>query len=251
MSSGNTQQAVDKSDWLLDTAGQAQLPAAFRTGRTATQPLPSLAARAFRAKLGAAWWVLVLGGSALAQSDRFNVDRPVGMRETAARDLSVTPDGNGLPEGRGTVLDGEEVHRLRCAKCHGERGEGSEVEPIAGGFGTLRSPSPLKTVGSYWPYATTIWDVNRAIPFDRPGTLTPDQVYEVVAYLLYMNGIVEEADELISRNLADVRMPNGDSVVPALSVDSSVEAFPYRAMASGRPASPGPPCCGGALLRAG
>lgn len=206
--------------------------AAVRLRAPSLRLVSPVCARALRSVRAAVCLLAFLGSSALAQPDRFNVGREPSAREIAAWDLSITPDGKGLPDGRGTASEGEEIYRLRCEECHGERGGGGDADPLAGGIGTLRSPRPLKTVGSYWPYATTVWDyVNRAMPFDRPGMLTPDQVYAVTAYVLYLNGIVEQADELHSGNLAQVRMVNRDSFVPASLVDAGIEPS--------RPAAPG------------
>ena len=141
-----------------------------------------------------------------------------------AWDLSIPPDGEGLPMGKGTVAEGADAYARRCTE-----GQGGDAEPLVGGKGTLRSPRPLKTVGSYWPYATTAWDyVNRAMPFDRPGMLAVNQVYAVVAYLLATNGIISEAHELSDSTLPDMRMPNRDSFVPASETDLGTE--PSRAV---------------------
>lgn len=135
--------------------------------------------------------------------------------EVRAWDISVAPDGTGLPEGRGTAATGREIYSNRCARCHGAKGEGRDSVPLAGGQGTLKNPKPLRTVGSYWPYATTIFDyINRAMPFNKPGTLTHDQVYAVTAYILYLNGIVAENAEINARTLPQVQMPNRNGFVP-------------------------------------
>ena len=146
-----------------------------------------------------------------------------------AWDLSIPPDGEGLPKGKGTVAEGAEVYARRCTEGHGDEGQGGDAEPLVGGKGTLRSPRPLKTVGSYWPYVTTASDyVNRAMPVDRPGMLTVNQAYAVVAHQLAMNGIIDEAHELSDSTLPDVRMPNRDSFVPASETDLRTE--PSRAV---------------------
>ncbi|MBI3697868.1 MAG: cytochrome c, partial [Acidobacteria bacterium] len=104
--------------------------------------------------------------------------------------ILVAPDGTALPEGSGTAAEGREVFAARCAKCHGQKGEGGDGPTLVGGQGTLATPKPKKTVGSYWPYATTVWDyVNRAMPFNQAGTLSHAEVYAVVAYVLYLNDI--------------------------------------------------------------
>jgi cytochrome c len=129
--------------------------------------------------------------------------------EIHAWDISVDPNGRGLPEGSGTAAQGREMYANRCAKCHGAKGEGRDSVPLAGGQGTLKALKPLRTVGSYWPYATTIWDyVNRAMPFDKPGTLGKDQVYALTAYVLYLNGLVAENAVIDAKTLPKVQMPN-------------------------------------------
>jgi cytochrome c len=103
-----------------------------------------------------------------------------------------------------------------CASCHGEHGEGHRGNPpIAGGLGTLKSDAPLITIGSYWPYATTVWDyINRAMPYQEPGSLTPGEVYSATAYVLYLNGIVSESEILNAKSLPKVKMPNRNGFVP-------------------------------------
>jgi len=153
-----------------------------------------------------------------AQSPKYGVGRAPTPDEVAAMDFSVLPDGTGLPEGRGTAAEGREVYVRRCARCHGPKGEGGDEpkqSPLVGGRGSLKTPKPLKTVGSFWPYAPTVWDyVNRAMPLDRPGTLTHNQVYSVVAFILSMNGIIGENEVLDARTLSKIRMPNHDGFVP-------------------------------------
>lgn len=167
---------------------------------------------------------MLLGNLAAAQSPQYNVGRAPSDAETKAWDISIAPDGAGLPEGSGTALEGQKVYALRCSECHGEKGEGGDAEALVGGRQTLRSPRPVKTVGSYWPYATTVWDyVNRAMPFDRPGMLSTNQVYAVVAYVLSLNGIIDLTDELNKETLPKVKMPNQKSFIPASKLDSAVE----------------------------
>src|SRR6266481_2992069 len=132
-----------------------------------------------------------------AQSPRYGVGRPPTPEEIRELGSAIAPDGTGLPEGAGTVAAGRDLFAAQCARCHGPTGEGDVGARLVGGQGTLRTPRPLKTVGSYWPYATTLWDyINRAMPFDRPSTLTPNEVYSATAYVLFLNGIVGEQDVL-------------------------------------------------------
>ena len=128
--------------------------------------------------------------------------------------IMVAPDGTGLPEGSGTAVEGRDVFAGKCAKCHGEKGEGGDGPALVGGRGSLATPKPKKTVGSYWPYVTTVWDyVNRAMPFNQAGTLKPAEVYAVVAYVLYLNDIVGEKQALNAKSLPKVKMPNRDGFV--------------------------------------
>jgi cytochrome c len=160
-------------------------------------------------------WLLLFAASILAaQSPKYGVGRAPTPDEVRQWSVSIGPDGKGLPEGRGTAAQAKELYSNRCAKCHGDKGQGRDSVPIAGGQGTLRNPKPLRTVGSYWPYATTIWDyVNRAMPFDRPGTLTADQVYSLTAYVLYLNGLAKEDEVIDAHTLPKVQMPNRNGFV--------------------------------------
>ncbi len=149
-----------------------------------------------------------------AQSPTFGVGRPATTEEIRDLGVAIAPDGGGLPEGSGTVAAGRDVFVAQCARCHGPKGEGDVGPALAGGQGTLRTARPLKTVGSYWPYATTLWDyINRAMPFDKPGLLRPSEVYAVAGYILNLNGIIGDADVMDSKSLPKVKMPNRDGFV--------------------------------------
>jgi cytochrome c len=149
-----------------------------------------------------------------AYSQKYNVGRPATPEEINSTDQFMAPDGTGLPAGKGTAADGREIYSRRCARCHGAQGQGDEEGPLVGGKGTLKSAKPLKTVGSFWPYATTIYDyVHRAMPFDNPGLLDANQTYSVVALILHMNGIIGEKDEMNAQTLPKVKMPNRDGFV--------------------------------------
>ena len=127
-------------------------------------------------------------------------------------DIEVRPDGAGLPVGSGTAVQGRPIYAQKCASCHGANGEG-------GGAPKLVDPTPFKpgvtaTVGNYWPYATTVWDyINRAMPFDKPGSLSADEVYALTAFLLSENKIVNESDVMDARSLPRVKMPNASGFV--------------------------------------
>ena len=153
--------------------------------------------------------VLLLGQAAAAQ--QFNLGREATPEEVAAWDIDIRPDGGGLPKGAGSVVDGEEVYFERCAVCHGDFGEGVDRWPVlAGGHDSLASEDPVKTIGSYWPYLSTVWDyVHRAMPFGEAQSLSDDEVYAITAYLLYVNDVVEDEDFVLSdENFADIRLPN-------------------------------------------
>src|SRR6266446_8360728 len=139
-----------------------------------------------------ATWV-ALAGPAQAQLPSYGVGRPPTPEEIRAWDIAVGPDGAELPPGEGTAVSGKPVYDAKCAVCHGATGREGPQDVLVGGQGSLATATPQKTVGSYWPYATTLWDyIRRAMPFEHPGTLTPDELYGVTGYVLFMNGIVGE-----------------------------------------------------------
>jgi cytochrome c len=149
-----------------------------------------------------------------AQSPTYGVGRPPTPDEIRALGAAIAPDGEGLPAGSGTVAAGREVFAAQCSRCHGPNGEGGVGATLVGGQGTLRSARPLKTVGSYWPYATTLWDyINRAMPFDQPGLLKPSEAYAAVAYILNMNGIIREDQVIDATSLPKIVMPNRDGFI--------------------------------------
>ena len=159
--------------------------------------------------------VLVAAVTLAAQSPKYGLGRPATPEEIRGLGLAIGPDGSGLPEGSGTVGAGREVFKARCSRCHGEKAEGAVAPILVGGQGTLATAKPLKTVGSYWPYATTVWDyINRAMPFDQPGLLKPPEVYAVVAYILNLNGIIGNDQVMDAKSLPKVKMPNRDGFVP-------------------------------------
>jgi cytochrome c len=150
-------------------------------------------------------------GTAIAQDEDYGLGRQATEREIAGWDIDVPPDGAGLPSGAGSVTEGKKVYQSQCQSCHGAKGEGGPMNRLVGGQGTLASDSPVKTVGSYWPDATTFYDyVYRAMPFNSPQTLTPDETYAVTAYILHLNGIVEADTTLDASSLPKISMPNRD-----------------------------------------
>jgi len=131
-------------------------------------------------------------------------------QEIAGWNIDIEPDGTGLPPGQGSVAEGEALFAKLGAPCHGAKGQGSAVAPaLVGGFGTLATAKPVKTIGSYWPYATTLFDyIHRAMPANAPQSLKPNEVYALTAYLLYLNGIVPQDTVLDAQSLPKIVMPN-------------------------------------------
>src|SRR6476620_7832550 len=141
---------------------------------------------------------------------------PVGAAEIARWDISIPPSGAGLPAGSGSARQGQQVYEQKCLACHGAKGAGKPADALAGGVGTLASKTPVRTVCSYWPYATTLFDyVRRAMPINNPLSLTSDEVYAVSAYLLFLNGIVSEDSPIDATTLPLVKMPNREGFINA------------------------------------
>jgi len=130
--------------------------------------------------------------------------------------VSIPPDGTGLPPGRGTPAQGAVIYAQKCQNCHGEKGGGQPNDRLVGGQGTLASKAPVRTIGSFWPYATTLFDyVRRAMPYTQSHSLTDDEVYAVTAYLLHLNGIIAEMSVMDAVTLPKVRMPNRENFILA------------------------------------
>ena len=153
---------------------------------------------------------LSISFSSHAENRKYNIGKLATKIEIAGWDIDVRPDGVGAPKGSGNAIDGEEIYVNRCAACHGDFGEGVDRWPaLVGGDGTLASHDPEKTTGSYWPYASTIFDyVYRSMPFGEAQTLTHDETYKIVAYLLNMNEIIDEDYVLSEKNIGKIKMPN-------------------------------------------
>ena len=164
--------------------------------------------------LSAALALLFLSTAALAETS--DLGHPAAPEEIGLWDISIGPDGAGLPPGDGTPQQGETVYTAKCLPCHGEKGSGKPNDQLVGGLGTLTGDqTPVKTVGSFWPYATTLFDyVRRAMPFNAPRSLSEDQVYAVCAYILQLNGIIAENAVMNAQTLAKVQMPNRDGFIP-------------------------------------
>jgi S-disulfanyl-L-cysteine oxidoreductase SoxD len=158
--------------------------------------------------------LFALASPAFAQQSP-NLGKPISAEDLASWDISIGPDGAGLPPGSGTVKQGEAVFGAKCQACHGEKGAGTPNDRLVGGQGSLPGDKPpVKTVGSYWPYATTLFDyIRRAMPFNESKSLTGDEVYGVVAYLLNLNGVIPESETMNAQSLPKVTMPNREGFV--------------------------------------
>jgi cytochrome c len=149
------------------------------------------------------------------QTHRYGIGRAATDQEIRAWNIDVAATGEGLPPGQGTVKEGAALFAARCAACHGATGQEGPMDRLVGGAGTLASQKPIKTIGSYWPYATTLYDyIHRAMPFPAPQSLSPNEVYSIVAWLLYRNGIIAEALVLDAQSLPAISMPNRQGFVP-------------------------------------
>jgi S-disulfanyl-L-cysteine oxidoreductase SoxD len=152
--------------------------------------------------------------SGVCKAQHPNLGRPLSPEEISKLDLTVAPDGNGLPPGSGSVSAGAKVYAEKCQSCHGAKGQGGPQDQLTGGVGTIASAKPVKTPVSYWPSATTIFDyVRRAMPLQSPESLSNDEVYAVTAYILSIDKIVPEDAVLDAKSLPQVKMPNRDGFV--------------------------------------
>jgi cytochrome c len=151
---------------------------------------------------------LTCATSAQAQSP-YGIGRPATPAEIAGWNIDIDREGHNLPPGNGTVSYGQEVFDQQCASCHGAKGEGGIGDRLAGGQGTLATPNPVRTVGSYWPYAPTLFDyIRRAMPQNAPQSLSNDDVYAVSAYVFYLNGLLPADATLDASTLGAIKMPN-------------------------------------------
>jgi mono/diheme cytochrome c family protein len=188
--------------------------------------MPSFHRRLSRAAVAAVAISWTAGQSATAQDGRrFDVGQPVSESDLRSWNIDVGPDGAGLPPGQGSVQAGKTVYETKCIACHGVEGQGQPVDRLAGGQGTLNSTKPVKTIGSYWPYATTVFDyMRRAMPLDSPQYLSSDEVYALTAYLLHLNGIIGPDAIMNAQTLPVVRMPNRAAFHPDPRPDVSNSA---------------------------
>jgi len=157
--------------------------------------------------------ILAMAAGASAQ-DGPGLGEPISEADLAPWDISIETNGDGLPAGSGTAAAGEAIYRVQCVACHGAEGAGTPNDRLVGGHGTLTEMAQVRTIGSFWPYASTVFDyIRRAMPFNTPQTLSNDDVYALTAYLLYLNGIIDEDDEMNARALSRIEMPNADGFI--------------------------------------
>ena len=181
--------------------------------------------------------VMAVCVAALAQAPTYNLGRTPSAEEIRTWDISINSEGKGLPPGSGTARQGVPIYAKKCASCHGPTGAEGEpppkdrrrAPPLVGGQGTLKADHPVRTIGSLWPFATTIWDyTNRAMPLFEEGSLSPDEVYALTAFLLFRNGIIQETDVMEAQSLPKVQMPNRDGFVPPRPEWNPRETSPFR-----------------------
>jgi S-disulfanyl-L-cysteine oxidoreductase SoxD len=173
----------------------------------------SLVGRA--ALLGLIVLALTVHATAGSEDQRYGIGQPASEPLIRPWNIDIAPSGEGLPPGRGTARQGAVIYAKKCAGCHGPTGVEGPNDRLIGGQGSLQSQEPVKTVGSYWPYATTLYDyINRAMPFTAPQSLTPDEVYSLVAWILARNGIVPDNAVMDQFTLPKVGMSNRDGFVP-------------------------------------
>ena len=157
--------------------------------------------------LGASLAALVLAQAHAQQGPGLGVE--IAPADLVPWDISIQPDGEGLPPGSGDAATGAEIYAAKCLACHGEQGVGGPNDRLVGGHGTLTQLAQVRTIGSFWPQASTVFDyIRRAMPFQSPQSLSNDEVYALTAYLLALNGIIDEDDAMNARTLARVEMPN-------------------------------------------
>ncbi len=184
--------------------------------------------------------------AALAQTSNHNLGRTPTQEEIRAWDISIGPEGKELPPGKGTAKEGSKIYAQKCAVCHGSNGKDAPagaanlwpyptyigprpIRPLVGGKGTLADPNPVRTIGSFWPVATPLWDyINRAMPPKGEGSFNADEVYALTAYLLYLNEIVKEDEVIDAKSLPKIQMPNRNGFVPPRAEWSLREKSPYR-----------------------
>src|SRR6202140_2488535 len=159
--------------------------------------------------------IVTMAGAASAQAQSpYGIGRAASPAEIAGWNIDIDRYGNNLPPGSGSVSHGHEVFDQQCSACHGAKGEGGVGDQLVGGQGTLATPKPIRTVGSYWPYAPTLFDyIRRAMPQNAPQSLSNEDVYAVSAYILYLNGLLPAEATLDAKSLSAIKMPNRNMFV--------------------------------------
>lgn len=159
---------------------------------------------------------LILESGAAVAGEDYGIGHAATPAQISGWNIDIAPSGAGLPPGQGSVHEGEAIFAEKCAACHGARGQGKPMDQLVGGLGTIATAKPVKTVGSFWPYATTLFDyIRRAMPFNAPQTLAPSEVYALCAYILYLNDILPQDAVLDAKSLPGVAMPNRGAFVNA------------------------------------
>ncbi|HSG37900.1 MAG TPA: c-type cytochrome [Paracoccaceae bacterium] len=171
------------------------------------------------------------GAAAASLAGGYGIGREAMAEEVAAWDTDIRPDGLGLPVGSGDVLTGEELFIEKCSMCHGEFGEAVGRWPVlSNGYGTLTHKDPVKTIGSYWPYLSTVYDyVQRAMPFGEAASLSNDETYAIVAYLMYVNDLVDDEFVLSNENFTEVRLVNEDNFFMDDRMETEIPLFTQEA----------------------
>lgn len=148
-------------------------------------------------------------------AEKYGFGTPATDAQIKSWDINVFADGEGLPPGSGTVVAGRKLYDAQCLSCHGAKGEGGIGDRLAGGAGSLSSAKPIKTVGSYWPYAPTLFDyIRRTMPLTAPQSLSDEEAYALTGYVLFLNGLAQEDATIDAQSLAQLKMPNRDGFVP-------------------------------------
>ena len=168
---------------------------------------------------------VVSSGRSAEDQAEYGLGRLATEEEIRAWNIDVVPSGDGLPAGQGTVKQGAQVFATKCAACHGPTGTEGPKDRLVGGQNTLATSKPIKTIGSYWPYATTLYDyIHRAMPFNAPQSLTPDETYSVIAWLLFQNKVIAEDAVIDAQSLPKIEMPNRNGFVPDPRPDVRAQA---------------------------
>ena len=169
----------------------------------------------WRERCGVAFAILLgLFASGARAQGAYGIGRPATAAEIAGWNIDIGRDGSNLPKGSGSVARGRDVFAQQCASCHGDNGEGGLGDRLVGGQGTIGTTKPIRTVGSYWPYAPTLFDyIRRAMPQNAPQSLSDEEVYALSAYILNLNGLVGADATLDAKSLAAIKMPNRDKFV--------------------------------------